>query len=737
MLKCRWSKILTATALLLGAVAAEAKVEVAPVFSDNAVLQRRMAVPVWGKADPGEKVTVKFADQTRETTAGNDGKWFITLDPMEASKENRVLTVSGPANSVAVNNILVGEVWLASGQSNMQQPLWTGGRFCHRNANATGKEVADKTDIPTLRFVRMPHRWSETPSDNEKVVWHVAKPGAALERASAVAFFFGRELALQLDVPVGILGAYWSGTRIEPWITPEGFNSVPQVADIARRVNSKIGGTKENKEISEKVISEYSAWLERYKQALAKGELPPVPPEFPSEQLPYRDHQQPTVLYNKMLRPFVPYAMRGGIWYQGESNRGEGMLYRYKMQALLNGWKDAFRNPAFKLYFVQLAPYNYGNNPSALAEIQEAQQVFADNEKDAGMAVINDVGDVRDIHPGDKETVGKRLAYLALNRDYGKTDIKADSPKLKSHRKEGKAFILDFDHLESWKVIGGNDIPNFEVAGAEQEFFPAKVEIKGTQLVVSSDKVEKPEHLRYLWNHVNEGKLANEAGLMLGAFRFGEAPTREKLFDALKTNHKLVYEYNLKSGYGSVDKTRVNYVIDNSDGITGNISRVTYFVVLEKLDGSIQFVSAAMDPFTQNAKQLGVPVKSTGATFQQRVKNLHVLSNVDGVSNGNFTEGNIEFWPNNYGKRNAANVPGADGGKYDFGDEKSAPEIGYGCMQIHNFQQKQTVFAYNCFGANANADIGIGNNADGNPDWTFSNSGKNLKKATLYVFVKE
>ena len=163
MLKCRWSKILTATALLLGAVAAEAKVEVAPVFSDNAVLQRRMAVPVWGKADPGEKVTVKFADQTRETTAGNDGKWFITLDPMEASKENRVLTVSGPANSVAVNNILVGEVWLASGQSNMEQPLWTGGRFCHRNANATGKEVADKTDIPTLRFVKMPKTLERNP----------------------------------------------------------------------------------------------------------------------------------------------------------------------------------------------------------------------------------------------------------------------------------------------------------------------------------------------------------------------------------------------------------------------------------------------------------------------------------------------------------------------------------------------------------------------------------------------
>ncbi len=739
MYKRQWMRMLPAAALILGGLTAEAQVELAPVFSDNAVLQRDMNVPIWGFADPGESVTVKFADQTQTTTAGQNGKWMVKLSPLAASKENRTLTVSGKDNTVTANNILVGEVWIASGQSNMEMPLWGNGEnYRHRNANGTGKEVADKTDLPLLRFTNMPRKSSTVPVEKEAIKWSVAVPGPDLERASATAFFFGRELQKTLDIPIGILGAYWGGTRIEPWTPPEGFDSVEELASIARSVNAKIPGTKAHKEVSEKVVADYSAWLAKYNEAIAKGEQPPLPPEFPNEQKPFSGHQQPTVLYNHMLYGFVPYAVRGGIWYQGESNRGDGMLYKSKMQALLNGWKSVFQNPNMKFYFVQIAPFTYGGDSTVLARLQEAQQSFADNEKDAGMAVVSDaVHNIRDIHPADKEIVGKRLAYLALNRDYGRKDIKADSPKLKASRTEGNKFILEFDFVESWKSPV-TPIPFFEVAGIDGGFVPANATIDGTRLIVSADNVAEPQHLRYMWHETNEGKLANEAGLVLGPFRvIGKEADFDTLLSFQKQNSKLLYEYDLKSGSGFGDKTQVKYAVDNSNDIKGRITRVTYLIELIGKDGAAKFVSVSLDPFTTNAKQLGVPTKASGARFQSRVFNLNVISNVAGLQTGSIREGNIEFWPNNYGPQNKGGVPGADGNAYDFGDEISSPEVGYGSMQIHNFAAKQTIFAYNNFSTGAGADLGIGNQSGKNPDWTFSGAAKLYDKATLYVFVKE
>ncbi len=739
MMKFRWRQLLPAAALILSGTAAEAKVELAPVFSDNAVLQRDMEVPVWGWADPGESVTVKFADQTQTTTAGTDGKWMVKLSPLSASKENRTLEASGPTNTVSAKNVLVGEVWIASGQSNMEMPLWGGGaNFRHRNANGTGKEVADKTNIPTFRFTRMPRQWSREAMEKEPVKWNLAVPGKELEAASATAFFFARELAKELDVPVGIIGAYWGGTRIEPWTPPEGFNSVPELANIARTVNAKLPGTSDYKAVSDKVMADYAAWMEKYRNAIANGQQPPTPPAFPAEQQPFNNHQQPTVLFNKMLATYVPYAVRGAIWYQGEANLGDRMLYKHKMQALLNGWRKVFNNPGMSFYFAQLAPFTYGGDPTVLPQLWEAQQAFADANEKVGMAVITDaVHNIRDIHPADKEVVGKRLAYLALKNDYGRSDIKADSPRLKDSKVEGNTFVLDFKFVESWKNADGN-IPFFEIAGMDGAFYPAKAVIDGTKIRVSSDRVAAPKSVRYMWNQTNEGKLANEAGLVLGSFRIQYTPTYGELLAYYQTNSKLVYEYDLKSGSGFGDKTKVRYTVDNSDAIKGKLTRITYVVRLEDKNGNAQFVCVSMDPFTQDVKQIGVPVRSTGAQFQTRVRNLNVHSNVDSIKTGMFNEGNIEFWPNNYAQRNAARVPNASDFAYDFGDQiDNNVKIGYGSMQIHNFSARQTIFAYNKFEAGANADLGIGNQPVDNPDWTFSSSAKNYNKATLYVFVDE
>lgn len=735
-MKLRWMPVFAAAFAVSAIMNAEAKVELAPVFSDNAVLQRDVEVPVWGFADPGEKVTVKFAGQAKTAVAGKDGKWSVKLSPLAASKENRTLEASGPENSVSANNILVGEVWLASGQSNMEQPLWGGNpNFRHRNANGTGKEVADSANMPLLRFTRVPYQWGPLPSDRENIYWYQAVPGGELENTSGTAFFFARELQKALDIPVGILIGHWGGTRIEPWTPPEGFDSVPELADIARNVNAKLPGTKEYKEVGAKVAADYAAWLETYKNAIANGGQPPLPPEFPAEQRPYDNNQQPTVLYNKMLYGYVPYAFRGAIWYQGESNMGEGMLYKHKMRALLNGWKKVFNNPKMKLYFVELAPFAYWGDPAMLPELKEAQQAFAAEEKDAGIVVISDaVHDVNDIHPADKEIVGKRLAYLALNRDYGRTDIKADSPKLKGYQVKDGKFVLDFDFVKKWKAPDG-EIPYFEIAGMDGAFYPGKVKIDGKRLIVGSDKVSEPKALRYMWHPTDEGKLANEAGLVLGAFRIKYEPDFAQLLEYYKARGKLVYEYDLKSGSGFGDNSRVNYIADNSADAK-NFSRVIYLAELENNAGEKQFVCVSMDPFTSDARQIGVPVKSSGASFQTKVSNMSVLTNVPGVRTGMFGEGNIEFWPNNYGTRNAADIPGADNNTYDFGDEKGEPEIGYGSMQIHNFGARQTVFAYNKFSAGADADVGIGNQPGGNPDWTFSGSMKNYKTAKLYIFVQ-
>ena len=736
MLQSRW--MLAGAFALFGVLLVEAKVELAPVFSDNAVLQRDMAVPVWGKADPGETVTVKFAGQSVQATADADGKWMVKLEPLAASSENRTMEVSGKDNTVQVNNVLVGEVWLCSGQSNMELPLWSGNaRFRHR----TGDKVADESNYPLIRFSRMvPYGWSPLPRTDFKMTWAPVQPDN-IRPFTAAGFFFGRELFKNLNVPIGLISSHWGGTRIEPWIPPVGFDSVPELASMARSVNAKLPGTKEFKELNEKAAATYAAWAQETRAAVAENRTPPPLPAYPGELVPYaartqNPHQQTTVLYNRMIYPFVPYAMRGAIWYQGCSNVGDN-LYTQKMHALYNGWQKVFENPDFQFFFVQLAPFTYGGNPEKLPEMWEMQEKFADAEKNAGMAVINDVGDLKDIHPSDKETVGKRLAALALNRTYGKKEMKADSPKLREYKIDGGKFLLDFDFVETWGTVGGKPAANFEVAGLDGVYYPAGVKIEGKQLVVSSDKVAAPKQLRYMWKQTAEGTLCNEAGLPLGAFRIVNQVTEAELFAALQKENTLVYEYDLKSGSGAFGRRKVAYKVDNSAKLEGDIARITYFVRLEAADGKVSWVSAAMDPFTNDPGKIGVPTPDSGATFQTRVSNLVVNSNVPGVRTGAIANGNIEFWPNNYGQRNAARIPGASDATFDFGDELNSVNPGHGSMQVHNFGDKQTVFAYNNFGAGASADLGIGNAPQGNPDWTFSRGAQNWAKATLYVFVKE
>jgi len=464
-----------------GALTVQAKVAMAPVFGDNMVLQRELPAAVWGVADPNEDVTVSFAGQTVKARANDKGEWKLRLSPMPACKENRTLTAAGKGNTVTVANVLVGEVWLCSGQSNMELPMWGGSpRFRDRN----GALIASLSNYPLIRFSRMAnYDFSVTPRTDYPMQWQAIRPDNVAP-LSATAFYYGVELFRALDIPIGLVTSHWGGTRIEPWTPPCGFESVPSLKGIVDSLGSLKPPTKGVKGLQ----------------------------------------QQPTVLFNRMIYPFVPYTFRGAIWYQGCSNLGDGAAYCDKMHALLNGWKKVFENPDLKFYFVQLAPFTYGGDGKALPVLWEAQQKFADEEKDAGMAVITDVGDLHDIHPNDKETVGRRLALLALNRDYGFKAVKADSPTLKESKVENGKFVLTFNHAASWYTAGNQPVKNFEVAGEDGNFVEAKAEIKGAQLVVGSDKVAAPKQLRFMGDQTCEGNLYSEACLLPGAFHIQTNP---------------------------------------------------------------------------------------------------------------------------------------------------------------------------------------------------------------------
>lgn len=716
--------------LLAAAVLLQAKVTPAAVFADNMVLQRERPVTVWGSAAPGEKVTVKFAGQTLSAQAAPDGSWSVSLAPMKADSTGRVMEISGKANFVKIRNILVGEVWLCSGQSNMEMPMWTSRpRWRAIDGDKHVKAGAD----PQIRIVKMtPYGWSRYPRRDFVMKWSplTAQNGLSF---SATAFYFGQELRKTLKVPVGLIASHWGGTRIEPWIPAEGYRMVPELKALKDSVHAKIPGTPEYKQFNAGVVRAYEKWMSEFKKAAAAGAPQPVPPDYPRELLPWQRHQDPTVLYNRMIHPFVPFTIRGAIWYQGCSNRGD-KLYGYKMQALLKGWRKVFNDPDMAFYFVQLAPYRYDRSKYLLPEMWEMQEKFASNsDKNVRMAVINDVGDLGDIHPHDKQTVGKRLSLLALKHTYGKSQLKADSPILDSWKIEGNKFILKFNNVEKWTVPA--QIADFEIAGLDGRYHRADFRIDGKNIVLSSNMVKEPLAMRYLWDQSGKGRIFNEAGLPLGAFRCGKKLDQKDIISRIAKKAQLIYRHDMKSPVGK--NRSIRYLVNNSGKFKDKkVKRVIFIAELDSADGKKSWVAAVMDAFTPDCRKIGVPESANGAFFACRVKNMTVLTNVPGVATGFFNEGNIEFWKGNYNQINQFKVPGADRFNFDFGDNSSpnAP-AGYGSMQIHNFMKKQTVFAYNGF-AFAKKDIGIGNNSGKHKDWTFAGNSGSFKKAILHIYAE-
>lgn len=715
------SRLSTAT-VLLASLTLAADVKLPTVFGDGMVLQRNAALPVWGTADPGEEVTVSFNGQTVKATAGDDGKWQLALAPMPEGGPFD-MTVKGK-NELKRSNVLIGDVWLCGGQSNMEWML--------RNAQNGARFVAQSTN-PNIRiFGQVPHRWADTPQQDVKAAWQEASP-ESVANFSAVGFLFGQELNKELNVPIGLIGSYWGGSRIEPWISPCGFAGDKALKNIDRRVRANTPGTPEYAATIRAMVAANTNWNAAAEKALAARTAAPLPPARPADYRPIRGWGDPTAIYNGMIAPLAPYALRGVIWYQGCSNvRDKEMDYKNKLHALARSWRHEFKNPELPIYVVQLAPCTYKTDPTRLPLLQFAQQQFSDEDPHSGLAVINDIGHLRDIHPRNKHDVAHRLALQALKKTYGR-DIKADSPFYASHRADGGKMIVTFRNAESLRTRDGKAPDCFEIAGLDGVFHPAAAAIDGKQVVLTSDKVAEPLLVRFAWNQTCQPNLRNEADLQAGPFTAGKLPERAAL-DSLvleAKDYQLVFSWN-----PSVGGSRISYLSDHSKELTGSIKRIAYFVQLTDKQGGMKYVFVSMDAFTDDLSRVGVPVAAMRTLFQTRVKNLHVASNAPGVKTGDFAEGNIEFWSNNYAQQNAAAVPGANNQTYDFGDRCGEVVAGHGSMQVHNFLEKQTVFAYNNWKAGSAADLGIGNSTRGNPDWTFAKNAGSYSSALMMALVQ-
>lgn len=626
---------------------ARADVRLPAVIGDNMVLQQKSDAAIWGWAAAGEKVSVRgaWSDAAVEATAAADGRWRVNL-PTPVAGGPYTLTVAG-TNTLTLKNVLVGEVWVCSGQSNME---WS---FNHGVDNGDQELAAAKH--PNIRFFLVPKTIAVEPRDNTDATWVECSP-ETVRPFSAVGYFFGRELRTKLDVPVGLIGSYWGGTRAEPWTSEKtlralggydealepvlaerrapgtanqrgaeqlqrwwaelpkkdpgsetwaaatfddssweqtklpglwedtpigtfdgvvwyrrtfelpatladkplviatcpiddmdtiwlngqrvGATELPGRWNFPRKYAVPAGVAKAGKNvIAVRVVDTGGAggfmgdatqlWIGadsddagarvavagdwRVHKGATLADLPRMP------QVQELHPNLPTVLSNGMLDPLIPFTIRGAIWYQGESNRMEAMEYRRLFPAMIGDWRARWGVGDFPFYFVQIAPYAYDGDAGQTSELREAQTMTLATPN-TGMAVTIDIGNPRDIHPHNKQEVGRRLALWALAKTYGQSDLECYGPMYREMKVEGDAVRLLFDHAAGLKADGGTPL-HFTIAGEDQVFHPAQARIDGETIVVSSPDVPHPQAVRYAWGTTDEGNVRNGAGLPAPCFR--------------------------------------------------------------------------------------------------------------------------------------------------------------------------------------------------------------------------
>ncbi|HUU20284.1 MAG TPA: sialate O-acetylesterase [Sedimentisphaerales bacterium] len=496
--------------LLVNAGAALADIKLPAVISDNMVLQRNKKVSIWGWADPGEEVMVSVSWHRMRwaVTAGDNGKWMFKMNSPKMGGPYE-MTISGK-NTITLKNIMVGEVWVCSGQSNMQMSV---------KSSANAEQEIAAADYPDIRLFTVERKVAEQPQSDCVGNWTLCSPQTVPD-FSAAAYYFGRELQKELDVPIGLIHTSWGGTPAEAWTRRGILKEESDFAPILERYDDAVAKYPQAMEEYEQKVEEWKKAAEKDK---AEGERTARRPNAPFGPGHY---QSPSGLYNAMIAPLIPYGIGGAIWYQGESNAGRAYQYRKLFPAMIQNWRKDWGQSKFPFLFVQLANFMAVKPEpadSAWAELREAQLMTL-ALPNTGMAVIIDIGDANDIHPKNKQGVGKRLALWALARSYGK-ELVYSGPIYKSMEIEGEKIILHFDHVGGGLVAGSDGpLKGFGIAGADRKFVWADAKIDGDSVVVSSDEVSTPVAVRYAWADNPVCNLYNEEGLPASPFRTDDWP---------------------------------------------------------------------------------------------------------------------------------------------------------------------------------------------------------------------
>jgi sialate O-acetylesterase len=502
--------------VLLTAAFAQAEVRLPAVFSDHMVLQRDTSVPVWGWADAGEKVTVRFAGNQAVATADDDGRWRVDLPAMPASADGRELSVSA-SNTIVLGDVLVGEVWLCSGQSNMAWPV-------SRSTNAQAEINA--ADHPLIRLCTVANKIASEPQDDvTSAGWALCSP-AAVPNFTAVGYFFGRDLHEAIDLPIGLIHSSWGGTPAQSWTPRERLDADEQLAPITYRYEQALL-------VYDQRMEEFRAATTEYRNQVADAQAAgadnatihrirrPVQPMGPGHP------HAPAGLYNAMIHGLAPFALRGAIWYQGESNAGYAVQYRTLLPTMIDSWRDLWGQDDFHFGIVQLA--NYQARPTqpgtdTWAELREAQTMTAANDPQAGLALAIDIGEAGDIHPKNKQDVGKRLALWARATVYGES-IVYSGPVYRDMRVDEQGRVhLSFDHVGGGLDLRGEAANDFAISGADQQWVWADATVEGDEVIVWSDAVSEPVAVRYGWSINPPANLYNAEGLPAVPFRTDDWP---------------------------------------------------------------------------------------------------------------------------------------------------------------------------------------------------------------------
>lgn len=471
-----------------------ADVQLPRIISDHMLLQRSVPVRIFGKAQPGEAVSVSFRGQRVQATTDTLGRWEAWLQPL-APGPAAEMTIAGD-NVVTIADVLVGDVWIGSGQSNMQWAV--------RQADNADAEIAS-AKFPQIRLFYVPRKPSAVPVEDVDGKWVVCSPETAAE-FSAVLYYFGRQMHQDLKVPMGLIHSSWGGTPIASWISGPSLVANPRLVPFLTYWQN--------------VIAQYPVNVSRYEQNLKRWESNGSQSNRPAQPMGPGHAHEPTSLYNGMIAPLARYTIRGALWYQGETEAGraQGHVYGDAMMTLVQDWRRAFGQGDFPFYWVQLANYGNAAKNGHWMRVQEGQ-VRAAALRNTGVAIITDIGNPTDIHPRNKQEVGRRLALLAQNREA--------SPLYRQFTREGSAIRIWFDNAgTALKTRGGGDVTGFEIAGPDGKFVPASARIDGTTVVVSSPDVPNPQSVRYAWDYDPAANLVNAAGLPASLFRTDENDER-------------------------------------------------------------------------------------------------------------------------------------------------------------------------------------------------------------------